>query len=391
MSHSRLTCGDFGGRNAEGNPCGVPAVNGPCRLHEDQVRGIQSQIMNPGFDFMTPPFKRTKDKVCIVGFTQHRELALDLDRDEWEVWGLNELYRYMPVAAFDRWFEIHGREYLEKDDDGKKHINDLKSFSIPIYMQQAHDDIGASVRFPVEELCETLGAKYFTNCPSYMIGFAIAMGFEEIYIVGVDMATDTEYAVQRCNCEYWIGIARGRGIKCHVPEMSDLLKCAGLYGYDNEGSFLSRKLNDRLQWLHKQDNERLKLLRALESEYKGKQADWQNEVIRNEGALRELKDQRQTAKVKERVEELEKANVDLSSKLASMKAEFEQKYGKLRDERHQLVGGIQDINYILRSLLPKADSAEGGNSPTIEQRAADPRTGIKAPSADSREKAEIVV
>lgn len=373
---NRLTCGDFGGRNAKGEPCGVATADGPCAAHREEVSAVARSFMNEGTEFLVPPFQRTKDKVCIVGFTHHKDIALSLDKTEWEIWGLNELYRYMPPNTFDRWFEIHDREYLEKDDDGKKHMEDLAKFPIPVYMQQVHDDIPHSVRFPIEELCDSLGSKYFTNCPAYMVAYAILLGFKEIMVVGVDMAQESEYYTQRTCMEYWLGRAEGAGIKTGVPDNSDLLKCVGLYGYNDDGSLLARKLQERYDWLNQQDNERLDIIRRLGADYQSKH----NQILRAlyliEGAVAELEGQRQTKKVAERLEELREKHKSAHGTLKALEAEYQDKSQKLRDERNQLIGSIQDCKYIMQAWLSKADSLDGGNIPTAEQRAADPRTGI---------------
>lgn len=397
---NRLTCGEFGGRNVRGEPCGVSAVDGPCRLHLDQETvveqgahdelaeaaekdfrlAVERGIIND-FPHVTPPFGRIRDKVAIVGFTDHRTEALKLDPEEWELWGLNELYRYMPVERFSRWFEIHGREYLEKDEDGRKHTDDLKALQIPIFMQQVHADIPASVRFPVEEMCEALDSEYWTNCPAYMIGFAILLGYKEIAIYGVDMAQDTEYQIQRPNCEFWLGVAKGKGIKTSVPPTSDLLKCIGLYGYEGSGSVLARKLKSRLEWLHAQDNERLGLMRRLDAEYDTKRDEIMSQLDRARGALEETVVQRQTPKRVERREFLEARVAEGNELVGKLDAEYKDKAQALRDERNQMVGGIQDVTYILRSWLVQPEATEGGgNIPSHATRAADPRTGIEVPS-----------
>jgi len=55
---------------------------------------------------------------------------------------------------------------------------------------------------------------------------------EEERLLGVDMATDAEYAYQRDACLYWIGIAEGRGIKVYLPKVSPLSQ-AFQYGWDS--------------------------------------------------------------------------------------------------------------------------------------------------------------
>lgn len=389
MGTNRITCGRFGGRTKQGQPCNVSVVDGPCRIHHDEVAeetrlARVSEIVDPKYEFRVPPFQRLKDKVAIIGFTTHRLQALSLG-DDFELWGLNELYRYMPANRFHRWFEIHGREYLEKEEDGRKHTLDLQTKipNIPIYMQERHLDIPGSVRFPLEEMCEQLDSKYFTCCPAYMVAWAIAMGYKEMHIYGIDLAQETEYAYQRPAMEYWLGRAEGAGIKVHVPRESDLLTCIGIYGYENDGNEMSIMLQKRTEWLHEQDNDRLALLRKLEAEYQGKSRTIQNDIQRAEGALTELRLHRQTEKMRGRVEELEEHLSSLTDLNGRLDNEYNGKHQALRDERNQLVGSIANSEYIQKAWLVKADGAEGTiGSPDLAARAADPALGITAPSGD---------
>ena len=340
--------------------------------------------------FQVPPFQRVRDKVAIVGFTDHREEALKLG-DDFELWGLNELYRYMPIERFHRWFEIHGREYLSVDGEGKKHIEDLKSAlgALPIYMQKRHEDIPCSVRFPIGELidhfggADAIGADYFTNCPAEMLAFAIALGYGEIHMYGIDMAQDSEYATQRPCCEYWLGIARGKGVTVYVPRTSDLLKCVGTYGYEDAGSDLSRKIQSRLKFLHVMDNERLDNLRKLDAQYQQQVVVLGDRKQRAVGAAGEAGHQiKNKAKREARIAELQGEVKNIDEALVALEREYRDKHTQLFADRHRIYGGIQDCEYWQRAWSMKADSVGGGNIPTPEQRAADARTGIQ--SGDSR-------
>lgn len=389
MGTNRMTCGQFGGRNSKGDPCGVSVIDGPCHRHTDAVANTSrlaqaSTILDPSYEFRVAPFKRLKDKVAIVGFTNHRLQALELG-DDWELWGLNELYRYIPAQRFHRWFEIHGREYLEQDEDGRKHIEDLKSVlpGVPIYMQQRHEDIPGSVKFPIDELCQQLESSYYTCCPSQMVAWAIALGYSEIHVYGVDMAQETEYGYQRPCMEYWIGRAQGMGIVTHVPTESDLLTCVGIYGYESEGGALAIMIQERIKWLHAQDNERLALLRRLEKEYREKKAEIQIDVHRLQGAQRELQFHRKSAKRDGRLAEIAEAITKQMDLGQALEAEYQGKHTQLAAERNQLVGAIGNAEYIMRAWLVKPESVEGGgNIPSVETRAADVRLGIVAPSGD---------
>jgi len=70
------------------------------------------------------------------------------------------------------------------------------------------------------------------------------------------MATYTEYATQRASCEYYIGVAIGKGIKVFIPPQADLLKTKFRYGFEfeKEDAFIQKidnlyaGMNQRLQY-----------------------------------------------------------------------------------------------------------------------------------------------
>jgi hypothetical protein len=82
------------------------------------------------------------------------------------------------------------------------------------------------------------------NCKDNVpLGDADYIGEQEV--VGITTSTQTlivegfashnsEYASQRPSCEFFLGIAVGRGIKIHLPKTSDLLKVRWMYGYEDE-------------------------------------------------------------------------------------------------------------------------------------------------------------
>jgi hypothetical protein len=66
-----------------------------------------------------------------------------------------------------------------------------------------------------------------------MLALAISEGFEEIGVWGVDMIHDSEYGYQKPSGSFWLGVAKGRGIKVTLPVESALLANEGyVYGYD---------------------------------------------------------------------------------------------------------------------------------------------------------------
>jgi hypothetical protein len=195
-------------------------------------------------------------KVCIVGFsTTTRDLA-PFDRpDEFEFWGMNTLYEHMPqVPRWDVWFDMHPIEFLHKHKDKwPGHMDWLAKQKIPIYMQQHYDGIPYSVAYPIEKLNKEFFTEnptvirttkageeipdqpYFTNTVAQQMALAISMGdVSELHIYGIDMVKDSEWGYQRPNCEYFIGHARGKGIKVVMPEDGALCKGLWLYGFDEQ-------------------------------------------------------------------------------------------------------------------------------------------------------------
>jgi hypothetical protein len=359
-------------------------------MSAETVNRVKDEVRE-SFPWRVDPFKRTKDNVAIVGFTAHREEAMALD-DSWEIWGLNELHRYMPVERFHRWFEIHDRAVLQKDPGGPEHLADLAKMDIPVYMHQHWDDIGPSLPFPADEIVENLGRDYFTCCPAWMLGMAVAMGFRRIAMYGVDMATQSEYESQRPACEYWLGVAAGRGVEVSVPDTSDLLKCIGRYGYDS-GDLFVKKIDERMRFLHDKDNSLLQAIRGLDGEYRQKHNAMMGVMERARGALGEARLGRQTAKMRARVEVLLQEIANAQKGMAALDEQYESKREALKSERLQIVGGIQDCTFWRQSW---GVTSAVGSTTSMPDRSKDPRTGVTAPyqpqaqSVDSPEPEEAV-
>ena len=114
---------------------------------------------------------------------------------------------------------------------------DLKQFyaslkDTPVYMQAQDMDIPRSFTYPLESVRTISGCDYYTSSIAYMLALAIYEGAKTIGVWGVDMLRDEEYAFQRPCVEYWLGIAKGRGIVLSIPVQSSLLKANHRYGYD---------------------------------------------------------------------------------------------------------------------------------------------------------------
>ena len=165
-----------------------------------------------------------KEKVAVVGLgpsTRHQAPFFD---DSFEIWGLNYGH-YLYFPRFDRWFQMHDRQLLERRD--KRHIEWLKRCKTTVYMQERYSDISASVAYPTGEMVSQFG-NHFNNTFTYMLALAIYEEFGEIHIFGVSGAGG--YKDQGISLAYFIGVARGRGIRVVIPDDSNLLSPEPLYG-----------------------------------------------------------------------------------------------------------------------------------------------------------------
>lgn len=176
--------------------------------------------------------ERTREKVAIIGYATSSRDAAPFDDPEYDIVGLNQLYRFIPRA--DAWFEIHSN-WEEHNVEGTDHFGWLSKCGIPVFMASQVEGISTSVRFPLGPSMH-YGADYFTNTVSYMIAWAIHQGYSEIALYGIDMVVGTEYQFQKACCEFWLGIAHGRGIVVRLPAECALLKHSHRYGYEIEPS-----------------------------------------------------------------------------------------------------------------------------------------------------------
>lgn len=206
-------------------------------------------------------------KLAIVGFSEKSRDLAPFDDPEWEIWGCNHVFRYVP--RLDAVFEIHKIGELKAKYGEKNHWPEyaefLRTTDAVVWMQDESPEFPAVKRLPIEEIEAEFGyelehyefdasvssapgpaprklkgrsrsqAAQFKSTLSYMVAMAIReRRFEEIAIYGVDMTIEEEWHFQRHNFGFFLGWCRGAGIKLTLPDCSALLNEAGmrLYGYE---------------------------------------------------------------------------------------------------------------------------------------------------------------
>ena len=143
-----------------------------------------------------------------------------------ELWGLP--WDEGCWVKYDRLFEMHDLSLIEEHPDARPrgYLDRLKSLD-NLYMQE---DYFGNIRYPFEAVAETTGA-YWNSSIAYMLALAVHEEHEDIYILGVDMKADEEYFYQRPNLEYLIGVAKGKGLRVHIPDESPVMKFYGVIYY----------------------------------------------------------------------------------------------------------------------------------------------------------------
>lgn len=204
-------------------------------------------------------------KFAICGFAASTRGLAPFADQEYEVWGMNQLYRHIPRA--DRWFDIH-ENWAEDNVEGTDHPGWLAKCGIPVYMTSRQPSIPTSVRYPLEAIMRevTGGLDYFTSSVSFMLGIALweierqvqeelasipesdlprdpkawtaltrrLYAEREIAIFGIDLIVGTEYDYQKACVEYLLGISQAKNITLRIPPQSALLKQLWRYGYEKE-------------------------------------------------------------------------------------------------------------------------------------------------------------
>lgn len=181
-------------------------------------------------------------KVALCGFAETYKTA-PFDDPTVEVWGLNELHKYLP--RWDRWFEVHDDATLGvtqrdlSEGEMKRHLDWLSRDhgpNKPIYMLPQFCGTGRfpnAVPLPLDDLLTTFKrGRYYTSTIAYMIALAIKDGYSSIGLYGIDLASDTEYGDQRPCAEYYTGVADGLGIDVFIAPGSAMCKAGHLYGFE---------------------------------------------------------------------------------------------------------------------------------------------------------------
>ena len=168
-------------------------------------------------------------KIAIVGKSPDTRDLAPFDDTTWQIWGLNDAGRLGWLPRWDVVFQVHSSlcrgENVERDWLRAQREKVL-------VVSDEMPDVFRGIQVPWHELTGEFG-RHFRSTVGWMLGMAILLQPEEIGIWGVNMAAASEYSEQRPNCHYFIGFARGRGIRVTMPQESTLFRPDKLYGLED--------------------------------------------------------------------------------------------------------------------------------------------------------------
>ena len=162
--------------------------------------------------------------------------------------GLNDAY-LLGLPRYDLWYDLHPFQkfYFTPEQASRKipahqvpagtfvrppnHVAWLAKQTCPVFVQTAQPKVPNAQIFPAEAITAKFGP-WFDSTPAWILAHAITLGFKEIHIYGIHLATEWEYLKQKPNMAFLIGVAVGAGVKVVVPAESPLLRSTHRYAYE---------------------------------------------------------------------------------------------------------------------------------------------------------------
>jgi hypothetical protein len=162
--------------------------------------------------------------VAIIGSHSDSILFAPYIDPSWEIWVHSSTAQLVPKGRATFLFDLHPRHCftVERKNGFVDYYAYLKACKTPIYMQEAYPEIPAALRYPREMVKSLYPDVPFGSQTAWMIALALCQGVTRLGFWGVHYSHGSDYEESRANCEYWIGIARGRGVQITVAPQSPL-------------------------------------------------------------------------------------------------------------------------------------------------------------------------
>lgn len=199
-------------------------------------------------------FRKHSDNIIIIGKGGTRMMLptlLDKLGEGTPIWTLNNGYSEVMSSTENLHFDAHDPERIDDATIINTFRKNSRNFNESKLKVVRRKDI------PIEVLVSEFGTNFIKNCISYQIALATHLKYKHIYLLGVDtFVIEKTAAEERASVEFWIGVARGRGIKVSIPQKSSLFKNGSDWMKQNYANGMKigegNKLND--EYLNREDN-----------------------------------------------------------------------------------------------------------------------------------------
>jgi len=130
-----------------------------------------------------------------------------------DVWTLNNGYK--TSQKFDKLFLVH------KPPGTHLNWKEIAELSETVEIVSLHPlPKTRTTMYPFEKIRKKFGTDYFSDTICYMIAYALYLDYNEIRMYGADLSE--EYREEKGGVEYWVGYARGRGVRVWIAPGSTL-------------------------------------------------------------------------------------------------------------------------------------------------------------------------
>lgn len=173
-------------------------------------------------------------RVALIGMGNLVRERVPWDDLDVQIWGMASRPRLLAkYRRLDLAFEVHDQSiWPGVRIKGRQHVEAMSRLGCPIVTQEHIPGVAVQTEFPLQSAID-VGADLFVSSFDYMMAYAILQGATWVGCYGFPMAED-DFKHQRVGAHFWIGLAKGLGIKTHIPDSSTLLSTPYRYGGKND-------------------------------------------------------------------------------------------------------------------------------------------------------------
>ena len=194
-----------------------------------------------------------RDKLIIIGNYDKTRDLYDQSRTDGDVWAFNEMWGKREwLTRCDAIFQLHAEPIWRNPwnrTDPNHFLWLCTQHEVPVYMQEAFEEVPMAVKYPLEEIIAEYLTPYinktpFGSTPAYALALGLYQGYKEIECFGIELGTESEYGIQRPEFAFWAGVAAGR--KVHLTLNTHKFLNSPMYGYQGEWSIPLDAFRSRL-------------------------------------------------------------------------------------------------------------------------------------------------